>query len=72
MILNRSRAIPLSLSFENHDLDFDFFFDDEAEVRFTIDNKFYKTKRAFCIGKTPSKILQLSSKSEIKIPNSEI
>ena len=72
MILNRSLAIPLFLSFENHDFDLELFFDDEAEVRYTIDNKFYKTKRAFCFGKTPSKILQLSSKSEIKTPNSEI
>lgn len=66
--------MPLFLSFENQDFDFDFepFFDDGAGVRFTIDNKFYKTKRVFCIGKAPSKILQLSSKSEIKTPNSEI
>jgi len=62
----------LFLSFENHDFDFALFFDDEAEVRFTIDNKFYKTERVLCLGKTPSKILQLSSKPEIKTPNSEI
>lgn len=48
MILNRSLAIPLFLSFESHNFDFELFFDDEARVRFTIDNKFYKTKRVFC------------------------
>jgi hypothetical protein len=62
----------LFFSFENHDFDLELFFEDEAEVRFTIDDKFYKTKRVFCQCKTPSKILQLSSKSEIKTPNSEI
>jgi hypothetical protein len=45
----------LSLIFENHDLDLEFFFDDEAEVRFTTDNNFLQKQRVLCYAKHPLK-----------------